>query len=70
MLAKNINVGDMLRATRDKNNGKIMEGSVIKVLEIDKSEKQAQIKVRAWDYKNSRHCMLWTSILNLEKVKG
>ena len=66
MLAKNINVGDKLRATCDKNKGRIKQGEILTVLEIDKTENKAQIKVE-WD-EGILTCCLWTSTRDYEKV--
>ena len=66
MLAKNIKVGDRLRATCDKNKGRIKQGEILTVLEIDKTENKAQIYVEWW--RGRLMTWLWTSTLNLEKV--
>ena len=68
MLAKNIKVGDKLKMLHDRHSSKgnivIQAGSIVEVLEIDKSDYMVQRLVREPNQSNK----FWTSARYYEKV--
>lgn len=68
MLAKNINVGDKLKMLHDRHSSKgnivIQAGSIVEVLEIDKSDCMVQLLIRQPNQSNK----FWTSARYYEKV--
>lgn len=68
MLAKDIKVGDKLRTTRSRcnilGNTMLQKGTIVEVLEIDKSDYMVQRLVREPNQSNK----FWTSARYYEKV--